>query len=80
MTALVDAGAGVAEVVDPATSRVYLVVEQAAAVHPRELPLDGARLKAELDAAAEQIARGDICKLSAGEIVAEARRRRAERE
>jgi hypothetical protein len=80
LSALVDAGAGVAEVVDPTTSRVYLVVEQGATTHPRELPLDEARLKGELDAAAEQIVRGDTCNLSASEIVANARRRHATHE
>lgn len=74
LIALIDAGDGVAEVVDPQTNRVFVIHEERG-THPCAHPETEEELRAMLKAADEQIDRGEVCELSTEEILAEARRR-----
>lgn len=73
LVALVDAGDGCAEVVDPATQRVFVITEQRP--HPCAHPESDEELAEMLREANAQIERGEVCEMSTEEILAEARRR-----
>ncbi len=74
LIALVDAGDGFAEFVDPQTNRTFVITEERRP-HPCAHPETDEELRAMLDEASEQIQRGEICTLTTEEILAEARRR-----
>lgn len=74
LLALVDAGDGVVRFVDPTTKRRFLLAEERPA-HPCQHPETDEELCRMLQAADEQIQRGEVCELSTEQVLAEARRR-----
>lgn len=78
LVALVDAGDGFAEVIDPATNRVFKITEERRP-HPCAHPETDDELRAMLDEARQDVAEGRVSTRSAEEFLTELRQRHGDR-